>query len=189
MMSHSIYDIIYDICSFAGADIPPAQRVDAIDDGERNPDRDMDYDEERDFAERHEHGRRRSDSMKDISSCMSTVDIQQLLQDIPVQPPVAVPVRTVQEAVAAGDLPSVDVEAGNVFSQSEHILHTNLQEHVLKHDTNATALKDLIQRVLHHPDFNADEVDHDYVARYARASGEGRQGWRHRSPRHVGGRG
>ncbi len=70
-----------------------------------------------------------------------------------------VPVRTVttvQEAVAAGDLPPLDADAADVFSRSERIL----QDHV-KHNTNAADLKDLIQRVLHHPYFNADEVDHD----------------------------
>ena len=60
-----------------------------------------------------------------------------------------VPIRTVQEAVAAGDLPPLDADAANVFSRSERIL----QDHARKHNTNATELKDLIQRVLHHPDF------------------------------------
>ena len=32
--------------------------------------------------------------LKHIPSCMSAADIEQLLQDIPVQPPVVVPVRT-----------------------------------------------------------------------------------------------
>jgi hypothetical protein len=62
-----------------------------------------------------------------------------------------------QEAVQAKDLPPLDLDAANSFSQSEHIL----QEHVRRHNTNATELKDLIQRAIHHPDFNADEVDHD----------------------------
>ena len=48
--------------------------------------------------------------LEHIPSCMSAPDIEQLLQDIPVQPPVVVPVRTVQEAIAAGDLPPL-VEA------------------------------------------------------------------------------
>jgi hypothetical protein len=34
-------------------------------------------------------------------------------------------------------------------------------------------LKDLIQRVLHHPDFKADEVDHDMHERLMRAVEEG----------------
>ena len=34
-------------------------------------------------------------------------------------------------------------------------------------------MKDLIQRVLHHPDFNADEVDHDMHERLMRAVEEG----------------
>ncbi len=42
----------FDICpSLAGADIPSAQRADAIDYGEGGSDRDMDYAEERDFAD------------------------------------------------------------------------------------------------------------------------------------------
>ncbi len=44
---------------------------------------------------------------------MNADDIEQpeLLQEIPVHPPAVVPVRTVQEAVAAGDLPPLDVDA------------------------------------------------------------------------------
>ena len=71
--------------------------------------------------------------LQHIPSCMNANDIEQLLQDIPVQPPVVVPVRTVQEAVAAGDIPPLDVDAAEVFSKSERIL----QEHVRKHGTNA----------------------------------------------------
>ncbi len=80
--------------------------------------------------------------LKHIPSCMNAADIEQLLQDIPVQPPVVVPVRTVQEAVEAGDIPPLDVDAAEVFSKSERIL----QEHVRKHGTNAGELQDLIQR-------------------------------------------
>jgi hypothetical protein len=161
--------------------VPPAPRTaardDAIDDGERDADRDMDYDEQRDFADQgppndedlEEDEQILATLLKDIPSCMNAADIQQLLQDIPVQPPVAVPVKTVQEAVGAGDLPPLDVEAGNVFSQSERIL----QEHVRKYGKNAAELKDLIQRVLHHPDFNAEEVDHDMHERLMRAVEDG----------------
>ncbi len=46
-----------------------------------------------------------------------------------------VPVRTVQEAVAAGDLPPLDVDAENIFSQSQPIL----QEHVCENDVNTLA--------------------------------------------------
>ncbi len=62
-----------------------------------------------------------------------------------------------QEAAAAGDLPPLDLDAANVFSLSSHIL----QDYVCKHCANVTELRDLIQMVLHHPDFNADEVDHN----------------------------
>jgi hypothetical protein len=87
--------------------------------------------------------------LKHMPSCIDAADIEQLVQDIPVQQPVVVPVRTVQEAVAAGDLPPLDADAANIFSRSERIL----QDHFRRHNTNAAELKDLIQRVLHHPDF------------------------------------
>ncbi len=62
-------------------------------------------------------------------------------------------------------MPPLDVDAANVFSQSEHIL----QDHVCKHDVNATELRDLIQMVLHRPDFSADEVDQNMHERLMRA--------------------
>ena len=96
--------------------------------------------------------------LKRIPSCITVSDIDQLLQDIPVQPPLLVPVRTVQEAVAAGYLPPLDVDAAKVFSLSEHIL----QEHVGKHDVNAVELKDLIQRV--YPDFNPPKSGLEWTA-------------------------
>ena len=104
-----------------------------------------------------------------MPSCMNADDIEQLLQEIPVHAPAVVPVRTVQEAVGAGDLPPLDEDAANVFSRSEGIL----QDYVRKHDVNATELRDLIQMVLHHPDFNADEVDHDMHERLMRAIEDG----------------
>ena len=71
----------------------------------------MDADEERDYANQdplsdmdmEEDAEILATLLKHIPSCMSAADIEQLLQDIPVQPPVIVPVRTVQEATAAGD--------------------------------------------------------------------------------------
>ena len=39
--------------------------------------------------------------LKQLSSCINAADIEQLLQDIHMQQPVVVPVRTVHEAVAA----------------------------------------------------------------------------------------
>ena len=75
--------------------------------------------------------------MKHLLSCMYAADIEQLLQDIPEHPPVVVPARTVQEAVDAGDLPPLDVDAANVFTQSEHIL----QDHNSKHSNNSSEVK------------------------------------------------
>ncbi len=45
--------------------------------------------------------------------------MEHLLQDIPVQPPVAVPARTMQEAIAAKDLPPLDVDASEVIDMWE----------------------------------------------------------------------
>ncbi len=94
-----------------------------------------------------------------MPSCMNADDIEQLLQEIPVHLPAVVPVRTVQEAVAAGDLPPLDVDAANVFrvSLSEHILQDHVQ--VCNHNVNTTELRDLIQMVLHHPDVNHDAYE------------------------------
>jgi hypothetical protein len=121
----------------------------------------MDIDEDRDFADQgpltdmdiEEDAKILSLLLKHMPSCIYAAHIQQLVQDIPVQPPVEVPVRTVQvllqEAVAAGDLPPLDADAANNFSRSERIL----QDHFRRHNTNAADSNDLIQRVLHHPDF------------------------------------
>jgi hypothetical protein len=180
IMHDIIYDIILsymilDMTSFitmhfsyflcpALADRPsrPAQRADETDD-DREQNRPMDFDEERDFADQgpltemdtEEDAEILSLLLKHMPSCIDAADNEQLVWDIPVQPPVVVPVRTVQEAVAAGDLPPLDANAANVFSLSELILH----DHFRRHNTNAAELKDLIQRVLHHPNFNADDAD------------------------------
>jgi hypothetical protein len=89
----------------------------------------MDADEARDYADQdppsdmdmEEDAEILATLLKHIPSCMNADDIEQLLQDIPVQPPVVVPIRTVQEAIAAGELPALDVDAAEVFSQSERI--------------------------------------------------------------------
>ncbi len=129
MISYIICDIIYQkmisCCSLAEANIPSAPRIaarnDGIDDCENDSGRqlEMDSDEQRDFGEQgmalEEDEQIFATLLNNISPCMSTADIEQLLQDVPVQAPVAVPVRTMQETVAAGDMPPLDVEAGNVF--------------------------------------------------------------------------
>ena len=56
-----------------------------------------------------------------------------------------------------GLLPPLNVDYASVFSASECLI----QEHVRKYKTGAAELKDLIQQVLHHPDFNPKDVDHD----------------------------
>jgi hypothetical protein len=137
----------------------PDEARDYVDQGPQAlPDRDMEEDNEI-----------LATLLKHMPSCMNADDIEQLLQEIPVHPPAVVPVRTVQEDKAAGDLRPLDVDAANIFSRSERIL----QDHVRKHDVNTTELKDLIQMVLHHPDFNADEVDHDMHDRLMRAVEDG----------------
>ena len=69
----------------------------------------MDPDEARDYADQfplsdrdmEEDNQILTTLLERIPSCKTASDIDQLLQDIPVLPPVVVPVRTVQEAVAA----------------------------------------------------------------------------------------
>jgi hypothetical protein len=63
--------------------------------------------------------------LKHIPTCINAADIKLLLlQDIssPEQQPVVIPARTMQEAVQAKDLPPLDVDSANVFSQNERIL-------------------------------------------------------------------
>ena len=123
---HAWYHI-FDIClSLAGAYITSTQSA------EEHADQDMDYEKEFDFADQGPLTDMDMDQvaqimsqilvtlLESIPSCMNAADIEQLLQEIPVQAPVAVPVRTVQpeEAKTAGNLPPLDVEAGNVFLQS-----------------------------------------------------------------------
>ena len=44
-----------------------------------------------------------------------------------------------------------------------------LQDHCKLYATSKAELKDLIQKVLHHPDFDPDQVDHDMHERLMRA--------------------
>lgn len=62
-----------------------------------------------------------------------------------------------------------DADAANMFTASERLV----QEHVRKYKTGAAELKDLIQKVLHHPDFNPKDVDHDMHDRLMRAIEDG----------------
>ena len=51
----------------------------------------------------------------------------------------------------------MNVDDASIFTASERLI----QEHVRKYKSGAAELKDLIQQVLHHPDFNPQDVDHD----------------------------
>ncbi len=101
----------------------PAQCSDAGD-GNHDPDLEMDPDEVCDSADQRplpdmdmeEDNRIPVTLLRHIPSYMTAADIDQLQQEIPVQQPVVVPVRTVQEAVAAGYLPPLDMDAGTGVS-------------------------------------------------------------------------
>ena len=62
-------------------------------------------------------------------------------------------------------IPDPDRELAGLFSRSEEIL----QDHCKLYTTSKAELKDLIQKVLHHPDFDPDQVDHDMHERLMRA--------------------
>ncbi len=87
----------------------------------------MDFDEERDFADQgpltdidmEEGTQILATLLKHPPSCINAADMEHLLQDIPVQPPVAVPARTMQEAIAAKDQPPLDVDASEVIDMWE----------------------------------------------------------------------
>ena len=100
------HDVLTNLSCLAAADRPQAQRADASD-ANHDPDRSMDSDEERDFADQgpltdmdmEEDAEMLALLLKHMPSCIHAADIEQLVRDIHVQPPVAIPVRTVQEAV------------------------------------------------------------------------------------------
>ena len=54
-------------------------------------------------------------------------------------------------------IPNPDREMAGLFSRSEEML----QDHCKLYATSKAKLKDLIQKVLHHPDFDPGQVDHD----------------------------
>jgi len=62
-------------------------------------------------------------------------------------------------------IPEPNRELGGLFSSSEEIL----QDHCKLHATSQSELKELIQNVLHHPDFDPDQVDHDMHERLMKA--------------------
>jgi len=66
-------------------------------------------------------------------------------------------------------IPELCPDAAGIFTRSEQIL----QEYARKHTLNATELKALIQEVLHHPEFNADDVDSDMHVRLMKAVADG----------------
>ena len=68
-----------------------------------------------------------------------------------------------------GLLPEMDRESPGPFTASERIMHDFAKDRKL----NAAFIKDVIQKVLHHPDFDPDEVDHDTHERLMGAIEEG----------------
>ena len=66
-------------------------------------------------------------------------------------------------------MPALDEDASNVFSKSERLL----LDHAIKRFKSLSELKELIQAVLHHPDFDQDSVDHDLHERLMKAVEEG----------------
>ena len=63
-------------------------------------------------------------------------------------------------------IPDPDREMAGLFSRSEEIL----QDHCKLYTTSKAKLKDLIQKVLRHPDFDPDQVDHDMHERLMQAT-------------------
>ena len=67
---------------------------------------------------------------------------------------------SVQHTYFAGrSAATMDTDAANIFTASKRLI----QEHMKKYKNGAAELRgsSLIQQVLHHPDSDQDEVDHD----------------------------
>ena len=56
-----------------------------------------------------------------------------------------------------GVLPEMERETPGLFTASERII----QDFASEKKVGATFIKNLIQKVLHHPDFDPDDDDHD----------------------------
>jgi len=125
--------------------------------------------------------------LEDLDS-MSGPDIMAAIADLPVPQEGFVDGMAFQDAVEVGKthvmksymisymislqaklLPAHNMEDSRAFTRSERILldHQNLKR------MNAVDLRDLIRDVLHNPEFNASEVDHDMHERLMRAVEEG----------------
>jgi hypothetical protein len=109
------HDVLTNLSCLAAANRPQAQRAEASD-GNHDPDRSMDSDKERDSADQGPLTDMDAEMfallLKHMPSCIDAADIEQLVLDIAERPPLLIPVRTVQEAVAAGDLPPLDADGG-----------------------------------------------------------------------------
>ena len=68
-----------------------------------------------------------------------------------------------------GLLPPLRSSDASLFTRSERII----QDYAKGGKLNAAAIKKLIQEVLHHPEFNADEVDHNMHERLMTAVEDG----------------
>ena len=75
----------------------------------------------------------------------------------------------IDKSFQAKDLPALEEDAANVFSKSERIL----LDYATKRFKNSSELKELIQKVLHRPDFDLDSVDHDLHERLMKAVEDG----------------
>ena len=67
-----------------------------------------------------------------------------------------------------GVLPEMDREAPGLFTASERII----QDFASEKKVDATFIKDLIQKVLHLPDFDPDDVDHDITMHQLQMTGQ-----------------
>ena len=68
-----------------------------------------------------------------------------------------------------GVLPEMDQKAPGLLTASKRIV----QDFASEKKVDATFVKDLIQKVLYHPDFDPDDVDHDMHERLMAAIEEG----------------
>ena len=93
---HETYDVLTNLSCLAAVDRPQAQPAEASD-ADHDPDRSMDNYEERDFADQgpltdmdmEEDAEFLALLLKHMPSCIDAADIEQLVRDIPDQPPVA----------------------------------------------------------------------------------------------------
>jgi hypothetical protein len=108
------------------------------------------------------------DFLKQLGQEVTFNNLNTLLAKLPI-PPVSAPIpMTLEDAIAAGFLPKLDLDAASLFSASE----LKLYKHATECKWTAEELRKTIE-LIKSPDFKPEEIDTDMHQRMAKALRDG----------------